>query len=111
VNTCIDKLGEHIRVFDVQEVVGYTDAVVIVSGNNDRQLVAIADQIERNVRKEFKIRPTSAEGKKGSSWICMDYGDVIVHIFYGPARSYYDVDHLWPDARDISDDLVSYPDE
>jgi ribosome-associated protein len=109
--TCVDKLGENIRVLDLRGVVGYTDAVVIVSGNNVRQLLAIAEQIQRDVRKAFKKRPASLEGQSGSSWICMDYGDVIVHVFYGPARAYYDVDHLWPEARDVSEEMVSYPDE
>ena len=101
-----DKRAQHVRVIDIREVVDYADAVVIASGNNEMQLGAISDNIVHEVRDRFHRKPTSVEGRTAGSWVCMDYGDIIVHIFYDPARRYYDIDNLWPAAKDRPDLVI-----
>jgi len=101
-----DKRAEHVRVMDIREVVDYADAVVVASGNNEVQLGAISDNIVRELRKKYHLKPISVEGRTAGSWVCMDYGDIIVHIFYDPARRYYEIDQLWPAAKDRPDLVI-----
>ena len=108
-NASIEKRAERVRILDVRKAVTYTDAVVICSGQSDRQLRTIADHIDRQLRKKFQLHPASVEGRDSASWVCMDYGDVIVHVFYGPARMYYDIDNIWPEGTDRTEELVEYP--
>ncbi|MBR56632.1 MAG: ribosome silencing factor [Myxococcales bacterium] len=106
----IEKRAERVRILDVRKAVTYTDAVVICSGQSDRQLRTIADYIDRQLRKKFQLHPSSVEGRDSASWVCMDYGDIIIHVFYGPARMYYDIDNVWPEGMERTDELVEYPD-
>jgi ribosome-associated protein len=102
-----EKHADQLRVLDVRGVVSYTDAIVLASGGTDRQVAAIVDEIESRVRKDLGLKPGSVEGRMGATWVCMDYGDVIVHVFYGPARSYYEVDNLWPDSTERASELLA----
>ena len=101
-----DKRAQHVRVMDIREAVDWADAVVIASGNNAAQLGAISDNVVDVLKTRFNLKPTSIEGKNAESWVCMDYGDIIVHIFYDPARRYYDIDNLWPTAIDRPDLVI-----
>jgi ribosome-associated protein len=101
-----DKRAQHVRVMDIRKVVDWADAVVIASGNNTNQLGAISDNVVDVLKTRFNLKPTSIEGKNAESWVCMDYGDIIVHIFYDPARRYYDIDNLWPTAIDRPDLVI-----
>jgi len=102
----IDKHATQIRMVDLTEIVSYTDAVVMVSGQNDRQVLAIVDSVEAMMRDELGMKPKGIEGRNTAAWVCMDYGDVIVHVFYAPARDYYDLDSLWPEGKERSGDLL-----
>ncbi len=101
-----DKQATHIRMVDLTELVSYADAVVIVSGQNDRQVLAIVDNVEAELRKELGMKPKGIEGRNTAAWVCMDYGDVIIHVFYAPARDYYDLDSLWPDGKERSAEFL-----
>jgi ribosome-associated protein len=90
-----DKLGRDPVVLDLRELVDSFDALVIASGRNDRQVRAIAEEIERLVELALTIKPIHVEGWSGAEWIALDYGDVIVHVFDEAAREYYDLEHLW----------------
>ena len=88
------------RVLDVARVVNYTDIFVILSGRSDRQVVAIAEAIEA----AFKARgiiPLGTEGRQAGTWMLLDFGSVVVHVFEKAAREYYDLEHLWSDAVPI----------
>jgi len=102
----IEKQATQIRMVDLTEIVSYTDAVVMVSGQNDRQVLAIVDSVEALMREELGMKPKGIEGRNTAAWVCMDYGDVIVHVFYAPARDYYDLDSLWPEGKDRAEDLL-----
>jgi ribosome-associated protein len=102
----LEKQAAQIRILDLKKIVSYTDAVVILSGQNDRQVRAIVENVEEQLRVVLGLKPTSIEGQTTAAWVCMDYGDVIVHIFYAPARDYYDLDNLWTDGNDRSEELL-----
>ena len=93
-----DKLGSDTVSLDLRGLVDSFDALVIASGRNDRQVRAIAEEIERLVELALDVKPTRVEGFAAAEWIALDYGDVIVHVFDEAAREYYDLEHLWSAA-------------
>ena len=93
-----EKIGVDTVVLDLRELVDSFDALVVTSGHNDRQVRAIADEVERLVDLALDVKPIRVEGLSDAEWVAMDYGDVIVHIFDDSAREYYDLEHLWSAA-------------
>ena len=83
--------------FRVKELTSYTDYFLIASGNSSRQVQAIARHLTRRMREEG-LRPYGVEGEKEGHWILLDFGDVVVHIFYSPLREFYDLEGLWIEA-------------
>jgi ribosome-associated protein len=90
-----NKLGHDTVVLDLRDFVDSFDALVLASGRNDRQVRAIAEEIERLIEQSLGVKPTRVEGWDAAEWIALDYGDVIVHVFDDAARDYYDLEHLW----------------
>lgn len=84
-----------IVLLDLRELVDSFDALVLVTGRNDRQVRSIAEEVERLVELALDLKPLRIEGLGEGQWVAMDYGDVIVHIFDEEARDYYDLEHLW----------------
>jgi len=95
------RKAEDIVVLDVRKLTSIADVFIICSGRSSRQVSAIADYVEQDLKKE-KIRPLSIEGKKEGQWVLMDYGHVIIHIFYAPIREVFDLEGLWIDAERVS---------
>ncbi len=95
-----DKKARDLRVLNVGELIQITDYFVICSGTSDRHVGAIADSIEAALKKEG-VRPLSVEGKQWGRWVCMDYDDVVVHVFYRDVRTLYDLESLWEDAPEL----------
>ena len=87
-------------VLDVHELSSVADYFIICSGRSNRQVKAIAEHIDVELKKQ-DIRPLSKEGLEDGHWVLMDYGHVIIHIFYEPIRSFYDLEGLWIDAKRI----------
>jgi ribosome-associated protein len=85
-------------VLDVRACTSFTDYFVICSGANSRQIQAIADEVEQRLKNQGEY-PTSIEGYENAEWVLVDYGDFVVHIFSEKARTYYDLERLWRDAR------------
>ena len=85
-------------VIDMRKLVDSFDALVIASGRTDRQVRAIAEEIERLVALAIGSHPIRVEGAFEAEWIALDYGDVIVHVFDEATRDYYDLEHLWSSA-------------
>jgi ribosome-associated protein len=94
-----DKKSYDIRVLDISKISSIADFLVIASGSSDRQVQAIADSIRIGLKKYGKVNDIEGEGE--SKWIVMDYGDVLVHVFHDPLRSYYDLDGLWNAAPQV----------
>jgi ribosome-associated protein len=92
------KQGEATVVLRMSDSLGVTDAFVITSGRNPRQVRTIMDEVERVVKLEYSRSPISVEGRNDFGWVLMDYGDFIVHVFLEDRRSYYDLERLWADA-------------
>lgn len=92
------KSGEDVVILAMGELLALTDAFVITSGRNSRQVRTIVDEIERQVRNAGGRRPTRVEGLDDARWVLMDYGDFLVHVFLDEARDFYDLEHLWAGA-------------
>jgi ribosome-associated protein len=93
-----EKIGVDTVVLDLRELVDSFDALVVTSGRNDRQVRALAEEIERLVDLALDVKPIHVEGLTQGEWVAIDYGDVIVHVFDETAREYYDLEHLWSAA-------------
>jgi ribosome-associated protein len=93
-----EKVAQDIRVFDLREIVSYTDYFVICSGGTERQTKEIHDAIYQELKDVYGLLPRRVEGLTESRWILMDYLDAVVHIFTPDARSYYRLEQLWGDA-------------
>jgi ribosome-associated protein len=93
----LGKKAIHVVALDVRELTSIADFFIICSGRSTRQVSAIADHVERELRKR-KIKPLSVEGAAEGQWVLIDYGYVVIHVFYESARQFYDLDGLWSDA-------------
>src|SRR6195256_6861838 len=102
-----DKKAEEIRILALDPAEsGLTDYFLICNGTNERQNVAITDEIELRLKREFGVYPNSVEGRRQGEWILMDYVDFIVHIFLTEKRAYYDIERLRKSARTVDLDQL-----
>jgi ribosome-associated protein len=85
-------------VLDVGDVLAITDAFVITSGSNRRQVLTIAEEVEAQVKAVDGPAPLRIEGQADAQWVLLDYGDFVVHVFLDEVRRYYDLERLWADA-------------
>jgi ribosome-associated protein len=83
--------------FEVGELTSITDYFLIASGNSSRQVQAISRHLSRKMRDKG-LKALGVEGEKEGHWILMDYGDLVIHIFYEPVREFYDLEGLWIEA-------------
>ena len=95
-----DKKAIDIKVIDIHEVSVIADYFIIASGNNLNQVQAIVDNVEEQLGRAG-YEPKQVEGTRGSNWILMDYGAVVVHIFQAETRTFYDLERLWKDGRQL----------
>ncbi len=93
----LEKKAIGIEILDVTGKVDYADFLVVMTGRSDRHVYSIAMGLEEGVRK-FKLAPLSVEGLTASTWVLIDFGDVVVHVFQEEARLLYDIEGLWIDA-------------
>ncbi|MGD0789422.1 MAG: ribosome silencing factor [Terracidiphilus sp.] len=100
---CEAKKGEDTRILELDPIdAGLSDFFLVTSATNDRQSVAIADEIEDKLKKEFGVFPNSVEGRRRGEWILLDYVDFVVHIFLVDRRAFYDIERLRKSARPVS---------
>lgn len=97
-----ERKAVELRVLDLAEVSDFTDFFVVMSGTNERQVKALADAIESTLRTS-KVRPLHTEGQRQGTWVLMDYGDFVVHIFQEDTRRFYGLEGLWGDAPDVTE--------
>ncbi|MBA3513866.1 MAG: ribosome silencing factor [Pyrinomonadaceae bacterium] len=95
-----DKKALDLVVLDLREIATFTDYFVIVSGNNERQVQAISDEVFERLKKSGTAA-ARVEGYKSAEWILLDYGDFIVHVFSDKARKFYDLERLWRESKRI----------
>jgi ribosome-associated protein len=92
------KKADDILVLEVGDIISITDYFVIASASNPRLVRTIVDEVERVMKEEAAVAPRGTEGLDDASWVLLDYGDVVVHVFLDETRAYYDLDRLWADA-------------
>ena len=103
VAACEDKKGEDTRILELDPAdSGLADFFLITSASNDRQVVAIADEIEYRLKKEFGLYATSVEGRRQAEWILLDYVDIVIHVFLAEKRAFYDIERLRKSARNLT---------
>src|SRR5207302_5771641 len=93
------KKGEDILILAVGPLLAITDAFVITSGTNDRQVRTIAEEVEARIKAAGGPVPLRVEGLDDARWVLMDYGDFVIHVFLDDVRRFYDLERLWADAE------------
>jgi ribosome-associated protein len=97
-----DKKAEDILVLEVGDIIAITEVFVITSGANRRQVRTICDEVEAALKRDAGVKPNSVEGLDDASWVLLDYGDLVVHVFQQETRDYYALERLWSDAPRIA---------
>jgi len=100
---CEDKKGADTRILELDPIdSGLSDFFLVTSAANDRQAIAIADEIEDRLKKRFGVFPNSIEGRRQGQWILLDYVDFVVHVFLADRRAFYDIERLRNSARPLT---------
>jgi ribosome-associated protein len=95
-----EKQGRDILVLQVRDLIAITDYFVIASGATDRQVKAIGDSVEDELRRSG-AKPIRREGERDNRWLLLDFADLIVHVFHEEDRAYYELERLWKDAPSV----------
>jgi ribosome-associated protein len=96
-----EKLADDIIAYDVSDQLVITDAFVLCSASNDRQVRAIVDEIEERLRTEVDAKPVRREGEREGRWVLLDYLDIVVHVQHEEDRTFYALERLWKDCPAI----------
>ena len=100
---CEDKKAVDTRILELDSAdSGLSDFFLVTSATNERQAVAIADEIELRLKREFGVYPNSVEGRRHGEWILLDYVDFVVHVFLSERRAFYDIERLRKSARSLT---------
>jgi len=114
VKSALGKKARNPVLLDVGHLTSLADAFLICHGTSNRQVSAIAEHIQRDLKKQG-IKALSVDGLKEGHWVLMDYGHVVIHVFFESTRSFYNLEGLWSDARRIQTEslkqVVDYPDD
>ncbi|MCB2188603.1 MAG: ribosome silencing factor [Deltaproteobacteria bacterium] len=94
------KKAEEMRLLEVGELSGFADYFLLASGRSTRQAAAIAENVQRVLKKAGRP-PLGVEGLRVGRWVLLDFGEVVVHVFHQPVRDFYDLDSLWGDAPEV----------
>ena len=100
VKAALGKKARNPILLDVRHLTSLADAFLICHGTSNRQVSAIAEHIQRDLKKQG-IKPLSVDGLKEGHWVLMDYGHVVIHVFFESTRGFYNLEGLWSDARRI----------
>ena len=94
----LEKKALEPMLLEVKEHSSYTDYILLLSGRSDRHVQAVADAVIDAMKKTRGLQPIGVEGKRDGHWTLLDFGDIVVHVFYHPVREFYDLEGLWIDA-------------
>jgi ribosome-associated protein len=97
INATLQRKAKDLVVMKVKDLSSFADYFIICSGTSDRQVKAIASWLHESLKK-FDMTPLGMEGLQHGHWVLMDYGDIVIHIFYDPIREFYDIERLWFEA-------------
>lgn len=103
-----DKLADHVLAFDVSDQLAITDAFVLASAGNERQVGAIVDNVEEKLR-DAGVKPIRREGQREGRWVLLDYGEIVVHVQHEEERQFYALERLWRDcpALELPEDVTA----
>ena len=104
-DAALAKHGTDVVILEVGEILGIIELFVVASASNVRLVKTIVDEVEKAVAESDGDKPRSVEGLGDASWVLMDYGDVVVHVFLDETRAFYDLDRLWSDVPRVEVDL------
>lgn len=114
VRSALGKKARNLILLDVRDLTSLADAFLICHGTSNRQVSAIAEHIQRDLKKQG-IHALSVDGLKEGHWVLMDYGHVVIHVFFESTRRFYNLEGLWSDARHIQtqslQQTVDFPDD
>ena len=96
-----EKKAHDLVVLDLREVASFTDYFAIASGTNVRQVQAVADAVQEQLRKQLQVKPARVEGYNTAEWVLLDYGDFIFHVFEEKSRRFYDLERLWRESKRV----------
>ena len=100
-NALSDKKGEDIKIIDITGISVLADYFIIANGNSDSQVNALVDNVEEELHKAgYPLK--QREGQASGSWVLLDFGDIIVHVFDRENRLFYDLERIWKDGKDNS---------
>ena len=108
VSAADDRKAVDLKVLQLEKITDFTDYFLICSGTNERQVQAIANNVEERLRAEG-ARPLHIEGYNRGQWVLLDYGDLVVHVFDGQTRGFYSLERLWADAPDVTQHFQTGP--
>lgn len=104
----LGRKAEDVVILDVRGLTTIADAFLICSGRSHRQVTAIAEHILRDLKNQG-TRPLSTDGLQEGHWVLLDYGYIIVHVFYDSVRRFYDLEGLWGDAKRVQTQIPEQP--
>ncbi len=115
VRAALDKKGLAPTLLDLSAEGAYTDFILVVSGRSDRHVQSVAEGVKHVLRDELGREPIGVEGNRDGQWSLIDYGEIVVHVFYHPIREFYDLEGLWGTAPRIplevpADSQIHYSD-
>ena len=97
-----EKKSENILILDLREISSVTDTIIVASGHSDRHVQAVSEFLLQDMKKHG-FYPLGSEGLQGGRWALLDYGEIVVHVFYDEVRHHYDLEGVWRDAPVIFD--------
>jgi ribosome-associated protein len=100
-NAAHDKKAEDILILEVGSIMGIVEHFVVTSASNTRQVKTIVDEVEKQMRERADAKPRAVEGLTDASWVLVDYGDIVVHVFLTETREFYGLERLWADAERV----------
>ncbi|RJP96125.1 MAG: ribosome silencing factor [Desulfobacteraceae bacterium] len=101
IQAALGRKATDLVLLDIRELTSFADVFILCTGRSNRQVSAIAEHIKADLKKNG-IRPLSIEGLAEGQWVLMDYGHIVIHVFLGPVREFYDLEGFWSNARRIS---------
>lgn len=108
VHAALEHKAEDLKVLHLEPVTDFTDYFLVLHGTNPRQVEAIADAIVEDLRAQG-VRPLHVEGMAQSTWVLLDFGDFVIHVFQDDIRRFYALERLWGDAPDVTAQFTGQP--
>ena len=97
-----DTKGQDLKILDLRPLVSFTDFFILVTGNSDRHVQAMADKVHLRLKNDYGLLPLNFEGYERGQWVLLDYGDFVLHLFQPTFREYYSLDDFWLDAPQVA---------